>query len=244
MLDILGSYKSSVFGNMSDIMPSPNITSKILKLFSDNDFLPSTFQEISPLSGPQTRLNLMSQNNEWSIGFGFNRIYIQQQPIDPKGKNLGKINVFTDKACEFIERILKEFNRKGNRISLISSGFLKEMPDKKLSEIYNKLFNSITFYTTTPPFEWNSRAAARVSLEGSGLSEQLNVITKINRVWGYQQKAKETIPFDRIEIGFDINTIHENQETRFDIDSIRTFYTEAISLQEIILSDLEVFLNG
>jgi hypothetical protein len=52
------------------------------------------------------------------------------------------------------------------------------------------------------------------------------------------------LEFDRIEIGFDINTIQENQETRFSVDAIESFFSGANKIRNQILKDLEVFLDA
>lgn len=144
MIDIAVKYQASVFGNLSEIVPSPEIISKMLALFRDRNLLPGTFQEISDFtSGPQVRLRLSSPNNEWNIGFATYRIDIEKNPTEPKGKNLGTVESFTEEAYEFFGRILTEFKKGANRISLITSGLLKEMTDKKLHDIYHRLFKPI-----------------------------------------------------------------------------------------------------
>ena len=51
------------------------------------------------------------------------------------------------------------------------------------------------------------------------------------------------LEFDRIEIGFDINTIQGNQETRFSVDAIGSFFSGANEIRNQILKDVEVFLD-
>jgi hypothetical protein len=51
------------------------------------------------------------------------------------------------------------------------------------------------------------------------------------------------LEFDRIEIGFDINTIQEDQETRFSVDAIESFFSGANEIHNQIVKDLKVFLD-
>lgn len=244
MFDMIGKYQASIFGNLADISPSPELISKLLMLFKDKNLLPSTFQEISvhtPRS--QTRLRLSSQNNEWNLNFATHRLDIEKNATDPKGQNIGTVEEFAEQAHEFFNRILTEFKKKGNRISLITSGLLKEMPEEKLADIYDRLFNPIPFYGDNPPFEWNTRSVARRTLEIKSIQESINVITDINRVRGQLMQPNNILEFNRIEIGFDINTIQENQETRFTVDAIESFFSDANEIRNQILKDLEVFLD-
>ena len=244
MFDLIGKYQASFFGNLADISPTPEVISNLLMLFKDKNLLPSTFQEISVHTPqPQTRLRLSSQNNEWTLNFATHRLNIEKNATDPKGQNLGTTEEFAEQAHELFNRILTEFKKKGNRISLITSGLLKEMPQEKLADIYDKLFKPIPFYGDNPPFEWNTRSVARMTLEINGIQESINVITDINRVRGELMQPDNILEFDRIGIGFDINTIQENQETRFSVDAIGSFFSGANEIRNQILKDVEVFLD-
>ena len=243
MFDIIGKYQASLFGNLADLGPSPEVSSKLLMLFKDKNLLPNTFQEISVHTPPQPRLRLSSQNNEWNLIFAIKRLDIEKNATDPKGQNLGTVEEFAEQAHELFNRILTEFKKKGNRISLITSGMLKEMSQEKLADIYGKLFKPIPTYRDHPPFEWNARSVARMTLEINGFQESINVITNINRVRGRLMQPNNILEFDRIEIGFDINTISENQETRFSVEAIESFFSGANEIRNQILKDVEVFLD-
>lgn len=244
MIDIPTKYMSSVFGNFTDIIPSPEIISKMLNLFRDKNLLPSTFQEISPaIRKPEIRLSLSSSNNEWNISFATFRIDVEKQPLDIKGKSLGTVEEFEEEACEIFNRILSEFNKKGNRISLIAGGLLKEMTQQKLDDIYSRLFKPTKFYSDNKPSSWDFRSVARVDLNILGSQEKVNVITQINRKKGRMTKPDAVIEFDRMEVNFDINTIPENQDIRFDINSIKSFFSEVNSVRSQIIDQLEGFIN-
>lgn len=245
MIDIAVKYQASIFGNLADISPSPEVISKLLTLFRDKNLLPSTFQEISQFTlGPQLRLQLSSPNNEWVVNFLTHRIDIEKNPIEPKGENPGSIEEFTKEVSELFARILEEYRKKANRIALVTGGLLREMNDDKLTDIYYKLFKPIDFYQENLPFEWNSRCVGRVPFQIVSSIEQVNVVTTINRLRVNLVQLNTLVNLDRIEVSFDINTIHENQETRFDINSLNSFYLEATKLRSQILSNLEVLINA
>jgi hypothetical protein len=245
MFDIIARYQASLFGNFEDIRPSPEIISKLLMLFRDKKLLPNTFQEISANApGPQTRLRLSSENNQWNLNFATNRLDIEQIPrTDTKEKDIGTVEEFVKQACELFSRVLTEFKRRGNRISLITSGLLKEMSEEQLADIYNRLFKTIPFYHDNHAFEWNSRSVAKLPTVIGELEESINVITQINRVRGKTLAPIDAIEFDRIQIAFDINTIQENKETRFKIETVELFLSEANKIHNNLLKELLEFLN-
>jgi hypothetical protein len=244
MIDIAVKYQTGIFGNFADIMPTPERMSRMISVFSDKGLLPGTFREISPSGGvSQLRLQMSSPNNEWNILIAAQRIDILKNAIDAKGENLGAIDEFTKEAGELVDRALKELDRKANRIALVTSGLLKDMPPDKLNTIFGRLFRPIGFYQENTPFEWNSRSVAKTKMNFGGFREDVNIITDINRVRANLQQQDSVLVLDRIEAAFDINTIQDNQENRFDNQSISEFFMEAADLRSQILSDLEVIIN-
>ena len=241
MFDILVKYQAIVFVNLQEIVPSPDVISNLLSLFRDENFVPNTFQEISK-SGAQARVRFSSLNNEWAINFGTDRIIIDKNPIDPKGNNLGRIEDFIAYACKLFNLVLNQYKKKGNRIALITSGLLKEMTNEQLNGVYKKLFNPIAFYGNNPPFEWKSRSVASILTEINGAKEELNVLTDINRVRGQIMQPTTVMDFDRIEIGFDINTKAENKETRFAMDLINSFYINSIGIRNELLGGISKWI--
>jgi len=244
MIDIGTKYQASVFGNFADIEPTPDIISKVMILFHDKSLIPGTVQETSQRdAGQPLRLRISSPNDEWNISFLTQRINIEKKSIDPKGQNLGPIKDFIKESCDFFERILSEFKKKGNRVALITGGLLREMTHDRLNHIYCRLFKPISFYDENIPFEWNSRSAAKLILNAGELAEKVNVITIINRIQGHMAQSQSLSKFDRIEVAFDINTTQENPETRFDMTFINAFFSEAYKIRVKILQKLEELFN-
>lgn len=245
MFDVLGKYQASLFVKSTEIVPSPDVISTLLKMFSDKELLPSTFQEIGPQSlTPQVRLRLNSQNNEWGINFATNRIDIEKNPVLPGGKNLGDLRDFVKDVKDFFSRILGQYKKKGNRLSLITAGMLCEMTEEQLSGIYTKLFRPLPFYEETMPFEWNQRCASKYEKQIGSEIEQLNVITNISRIKGQFVDLERVTQFDRIEVTFDINTAAENDENRFNIEMFDEFLFSAIDVRSRILEQIRGVVNG
>lgn len=245
MIDVRMKYQASAFIQAQSIIPTPDIIKTLMDLFKDKELIPNTFQEIGLGSPqPQVRLRLSSPSNEWTVNFPSIRVYIEKNPTDPKGVNLGEVDGFCNDATDFIERILSRFKKKANRLSLVTNFLLAEMSDSELSEAYLRLFKPPTFYVETPPFEWNWRTVSKKAFELEGLDETLNVITSVNRVKGEFGTAEERVPFDRLRIGFDINTVPDNEEYRFEKHHLVSFYDHVFDLHKHLLAEMEGYLHG
>ena len=165
----------------------------------------STFHEIrAGLRSPRARLRLSSPDNEWAIDFDTDRITLQKNMTKPKGRNMGTLEEFGNEVVEFCKRILRQFPKKGTRLSLVTEGFMREMPEEKLRTIYDRLFRPVQFYAENAPVEWWSRSAARAKMDINGREELLNVITNVNRVQGELPAPDGMMAFDRIQVGFDM----------------------------------------
>ncbi len=247
MIDIPVSYQAVFFSNNSDIPPSADTIPVFLELFRDKGFLPNTFQEIeiTPVAPrPQIRLRLSPPNGEWDILIGLMRITFKKNSIPPKGSNMGRVEDFINEVIEFWERIQQHFPRKANRLSLVTEGLLQEMPEERLQQIYQKLFKPVTFYKENPPIEWELTSVARVVMTITGSNEKLNVNTRIKRVRGRLAGASGFVPFDRIQLLFDINTFQPPMEPRFGIEATSAFFLRAAELRAMLIKQLEENLNA
>lgn len=246
MFDILERYQAIFFVKATDIIPSPEVISTLLNMFSDKGFLPTTFQEIGQQSpSPQVRLRLNSKNNEWGINFASHRIVIEKNPVVAAGKNVGDVETFAKETKDFFSRILGHFKKKGHRLSIITSGMLKEMSHKELLEVFTKFFRPLPFYERDMPFEWKCRCVSKFEKHIEESSEPLNVITSINRIKGQLfQPTSYSTEFERIEVAFDINTIAENEDTRFNAESFNDFFSNALDVRSNILNQIRKVIYG
>lgn len=245
MIDIPGTYQAVFFSNNSDITPSADTIPVFLTSFRDKGFLPNTFQEIeiTPTGPrPQTRLRLAPPDEEWDIEIAARRINIKKNAIKPKGLNMGTVEDFIKEVVDFFRRIQTGFPRKANRLSLITVGLLREMSKERLEQIYARLFRPVTFYVQNPPIEWELTSVAKVTKTITDSQEKFNVNTRIKRIRGRLTETSGIIPFDRIQLLFDINTLPA-REPRFDIEAVSDFFSKAGELRATLLKQLEEFLN-
>jgi hypothetical protein len=251
--DIGTKYQAVIFGSFADISPTPDVISKFLNVFTDKGLIPGTFQEIAPLiPTPQLRLRMMSPNNEWGINIGSQRVDVSKNPTDIHGSNLGDIVHFCSTATDFFSRIMSEFSKTANRVSLITIGMLKEMTHQKLDRLYIKLFNPLPFYATHHTFEWDNRSTARVPIDLDGTREDVNAITMIKRLQGMftqglfmdMQTQGTLLEFDRIELHIDINSLPQNHAFRFNAQAVAHFYSAVTKVRTELLDQLEELINN
>lgn len=126
----------------------------------------------------------------------------------------------------------------------MTGGLLREMPEERLQQIYTMLFQPVTFYTENPPIEWELASVARVTLTINSKDEKLNVITRIKRLQGRMAQPSGFMPFDRIQLLFDINTFQATMEPRFDIEAVSDFFLKAADLRATLLKQMENHLNA
>jgi hypothetical protein len=243
MIDKPGNYEVNFFGLMEDITPTPENISKFMSIFIDKGLLPSTIKEITPL-GQVQRLKFSTQNDDWIILFLNNRISIILTPLVPKETDDLLISFINDSII-FIEKILDFTPRKFNRISLATSGIIRELSINSMESIFNRICNTIPFYKENSPVEWNTRWVGRSKLNNKNYSNEIvNSITSVSRIQGQLVESDALIPMDRIELAFDINTYQKNTDLRFDFTSIKNILPELLLIRNQLLSELEEVVNG
>lgn len=245
MIDIRLKYQASIFADVDDITPSPDIISSLIDVFRDKNLVPNTFQEIgfaSPI--PKVRLRLSAINNEWNVAFGTRRIDIDKNPTDSKGSNVGELSDFCSDAIGFFERILNRFNKRANRLTLNTNGLFGEMTEDQLSAVYRKLFIPPKFYNENPPFEWDWRSASLIPINILELKDSLNVIITIKRVRGEIGGQSGVSLFDRLQFTPDINTTDRNTDYRFELTHIKDFLPQALEIHNNLTKQIEEYINA
>lgn len=245
MIEINLNYQASLFANLSDINFNSDNTIRVLNLFREYELIPTMFQELTPFHpSPILRPQFASPNNEWVVRIATQRIDVEKNPINGLAENMGSLIEFTNRASVLINLFASEFGKKGKRIALRTNGLLENMEDEQLNRIYNTIFNPLRFYLNSQPKEWNTRSVSRINYEINSRMEMVNVITSISRIQGGLVQNNAPIQFDRISADFDINSIPENDNTRFEGTDLSQFYNKAIVTRNEILSEIEGVING
>ena len=245
MIEVRTKYQSSVFGRFAAIEASSETVKTLLELFQDLNLLPGTFHEFSPgESRPRLRLQLVSPDERWYVRFATHRIDVEERTSGVEPDSSEKLGTFTHQSAEIFGRLLDAFGMKGTRLSLVTGGLLGEMSQAELDRAYELFMKPTPFYHENRPFEWNSRHVARLNWEIGGNTEDVNLITSVDRVQGFFEAEGRRVSFDRIGVGFDINTAPQNDEPRFRAGELPDFYALCIDVREKILREIGERLNG
>jgi hypothetical protein len=227
MIDIILNYQAVAF--TPSIEATSQRISEMMSLFADKGFVPTTQQEITlpnndGITTPQLRFSLNSPKNEWVIHFGMGRIDISKRQTDAKGTNVGLVKDFSAEVSDTLVKILNKLNQKANRLGLSSNFILKEMAPQQLDSIFEKIFSPTQTYKDYKPFEWNYRAASRLSKPINQKDELVNFITSANRFSGQMNTSQSIVDLDRIAMNIDINTLPTNKQDRFAEADIRDYF--------------------
>lgn len=250
MLPAPGKYQASFFADLLDIKPSAQYIPPLLEMFADKNLVPNTAQEFGPLlTSPQIRLILSSPDNEWILLFETQRINVVKNATQPLGTNLGTPEQFAADAIDFFNRIVLRFPRKGNRLALVTEGLMAEMSGSKMEQIYAAFFVPFGLYDQKSTLTWNSTFLTKRTVELAGQTEALNILTSINRIQPeypskFLPEPTQSTSQDRIQLTFDINTLPENREFRFQMPHVHAFYPEVLRIRESLLSALGERVNA
>ena len=229
-------YQISFFASEFPIKATTDNISKLLDRLKIKDLIPSTIEAISISPEGQKsflQLRFIKPDSGWEIEFEESRILISLKRHPNSG--ICEVNEFINEAKDILSRIYSVFPIKGNRLSFYTRGFLEEMSQDKLQLIYSKFIAITDFFKLNPPNEWRLRNISKIFFNISEISEQINVVVDINRVKGVFKEKGISKPFDRIEIGFDINTFQNNLEGRFSVDSFDEYFSRAVGQAKELL---------
>lgn len=234
-------YQVSVFGDFNNIDVNPENIYKLMDIFKDERLIPTTIQEFvinQNNSNPITvvRPRLTTVNNEWSIEISSNRIDVEQRSIDNSIFPEDKLEMFVRKSSNYISRILNAFTRKGSRLALNTNEIIKNISEHNENALRPN--TGFDFFSTNEMVEWTSQSVARVDFQlNEDKNEKVNVVlalAKINNgvvINGYNIE-------NGLAINFDINTMPNNTNFRFNDELIEKYFIEAIKKRNEIFNDV------
>lgn len=237
MIDYAVKYQMSLFMDLKALKVNPENISTILVELSSDNYLPSTYQELTS-EGPIDRLQMVSKDKGVQINFNSKRIDILKiNPDMPKDMELPRD--FGNYVQELLGKISLIKEKHAHRLAWITHYIVNEMKEEAMNEFYSKINTSIPFYVENPPHEWDVKMSTRIEKDINSERELHNVISTISRNQGVIACASKSISFDRINIQFDINTHQKNTNTRFSVDNIVEFAENAIGLESEIYHQME-----
>ncbi|MHA1789464.1 MAG: hypothetical protein ACTSXT_09575 [Candidatus Helarchaeota archaeon] len=236
MIDFALKYQSVIFGSFEEITPNADNFKYFIDEFRDKELIPAMFQEVSA-KGVKNRFILKSQNDEWNIEFGSDRLDIKKVNRNINVINFGNKEGFLKDVLSILEVVFSKFPRKSNRISFISHYFCKPLKTQELNNIILNISDLPKTFINNPPVNWNHRYVSRIEKMINKKKELLNFIGEINRIQGRLKIDSEIKDFDRIELKFDINTFQNNQDYRFEQNDLVDFYTKVNKWENDLLNE-------
>ncbi len=246
MFDYTEHYQAVFFASCGSVPPSPQVIGKLLQAFSDKTLVPMTTQQVSLIPGQAPvvglQLQLATPDMAWLVAFEPARVVIQRSNV-PKTCMCTTVD-FVREATDIAQRLCGVVDVRANRLGFNTRGLMPEESVPQLQARCPRVLRLVPFYSENVPCEWNTRTVGRERCEVGGQSETLNVIADINRTQGSITHAKGTSDFDRIQIGFDINTHQGNTLARFALADLGGFLETASALAQKLATQIEGLLNG
>lgn len=237
-------YKISAFGEFSDIKPTSENMMFFLANFSSSKLIPSLTNEISfiasidgsdaPKRTEIQRIALINEDATEQISIGSNRIdYTITAKNDCKFE-LEDLTDFNEKILNAFKVIFEKFNKKSSRLALNTHSLFVNLSEEEVNAIEAKFSNPINLYQGSLD-EWNTHLMIRQEAELEN-QEEFNIITNISKMFYPKPNEPEKEPGFAVQL--DINTIGENSELRFSVESINKFITFSNELWNTITSQI------
>ncbi|CAD5246124.1 MULTISPECIES: hypothetical protein [unclassified Imperialibacter] len=231
-------YQASIFVNVSEITPKPDVLTYFIGAFADKELIPATFQEIGP-AGILERFNLNDSKGIWSVGFSSNRIDIIKSNPNLGVTEIGSIEEFRDEVKKIAGIIFTKYPRNANRLAFVTTHIVNKLSQHEFTVIFNNLFKPMPTYKNNDRTEWGSRMVSRINREFNSRIEVHNVITEINRIKGSLNIESSIRNIERLQIKLDINTFQDNTDFRFEQPDIEAFYDEVVKWEQSLRDELE-----
>lgn len=157
----------SFFGDYKHIEANSSNMITLMNLFQEENFLPGTVKEIQAniqhMQSPNfmgqavDRMLLHSNNNEWSIIIGSQRIDIQQQPFNKNSSKEQAANRFITSAINYGSRIMNSYKLTANRLAINISRLCDDLDPETISKIGVSFSNPLAYYRNKKMEDWSIR---------------------------------------------------------------------------------------
>jgi hypothetical protein len=230
------------------VIGTPEWVNKLSPGFGSMEMMPSLvshpniYIDIGEQPANMQQLRFITAQKDLTVIFDVDRCIFEMQIIPMK--KLPPAEDFIAKAESVIKIITGAVEGKAGRMGFTTTGICEKMDTGRLNEIHKKLFVLPNDFNDDQAVEWNSRHVYRTARNINGRNELLNTTLNINRINITHHFEHKPVPFDGIEIGFDIDTYHGNSVQRFSIDDVRPFLAESFNINNNIETSLQKLIGG
>lgn len=239
MIDYPLRFDASVFLDAESIDPSPaNISLASGALAEEYEFATVLEPDDAGADGKE-RIGFGREDGKYQIALGSDRFLFRRSRLD-RGDDFENTREFAQRAGEALTALLSAFERNGRRIALLTHGFLNA-PDEELEDDRsNQLFNFPEFFDGREHIEWEWKNIVRIDREFGQNTEEVNHSLELGRKSG---QLDEQLEFDQLLGTIDLNTLPGESRARFDIDSVASFFREAVSWEREISDSVRAFFQ-
>lgn len=237
------SYTISAFGNFSDVIPTAETMQFFLNSFGKKDLIPSVFQEYQieadiQKAMPVQRVSLISSDNKEQVTISSNRIDYQVMVNDDTKLDAQYRDGINQKVCNIYETIFKYFKKQSTRLALNAESLVVDISPEEVSDFMSKYSNPIAIFNENQMFEWSTRLVVKESRPINGQKETINIIAVIAKTMINKVEEDQTTNLDGFKINIDINTIAENELSRFSKPDIEDFVKISTGLWDNIIEEM------
>ncbi len=230
-------YQLSLFGKYS-ISPTPNTISTLMNSINavtGKTFLPSIVnsQQIEiPSNKISTISNLgfFTQDQQYSIALLNERLDVNYNKINDSNEDM---SLFFDLAIKVLSVVLDYSKDYSNRLAMNIQQVCDVKDSSYVYALGKNLLKAAAFYEDKELIEWSTRVNALQEIIINNATEGLNVITDISS----GRNAENGMPV--VLFHFDINTLPQNQNLRFDKSALHPFVHEASNIATKLIADVE-----
>ncbi len=222
--------KYSIFGNYDFLEANQDNVSKLYKILGQDGFLPNMIQMIQ-IEQPTNKVTKKSRPQFICEEKKCSIIFLPDR-IDIEIKEGGSLEFCS--AIGYLGKIIEAFELKIYRIALNSTAVSKITSKEEGEGIWKKIIAGQSYPFCENTIEWGTKNVAR--MECAGLGENVNIGQNIESIAVAEHGNVEV---KGIQVKIDINTLGENMEDRFSIESCKVFFKEALKWKEDIINNLK-----
>ena len=225
-------YRFSIFADFQFITYNKQNIIKLLKVFDNEEFLPSVIQELLPTGVIAQRIQLIAKDGFSSITFLSERIDIQIIASRKEGFNNVEIKSNKDLLANYMKTIYDVFSDvipEANRLAWIVDYVNFELTSEQKSLFKNRFQKELPFFKEGETEDMLIRYSAKKRSSVNNKEEVFNVITTIGK---WLTNPQTELEIDGYKIEYDINTDGNNKKNRFDKESFDDFISKASAFQE------------
>lgn len=168
---------------------------------------------------------------------------IQFVTTDPRGSNMPLLADATRSAGTMLATLLRHFDRTAYRLALVQEGWLPAMNDEQADVIAGRLLKVPATFQGHSLSEWDWRVASRLSRPFGAGDQPMNTVIGVKRHLGTIAGGGESLPFDRVHVMLDVNTVLGEVLPRFTPELLTAFYELAPSWHEELFNELALLIG-